>query len=51
MSWRGEKRLTYRIFTGKYEGKRPLGRPDRRCENNIETCLRELYLKKPNFLH
>jgi hypothetical protein len=42
MKWRGEKRLTYRILVGKSEGNRPLGRPDRRCEDNIETCLREI---------
>jgi hypothetical protein len=42
MRWREEKRVTYWIFTGKSEGMRPLGRPDRRCEDNIETCLREI---------
>jgi hypothetical protein len=36
----GEKRNTYRILTGKPEGKRPLGRPRRRWEYNIRMDLR-----------
>jgi hypothetical protein len=32
----GERRGAYRGFVGKPEGKRPLGRPRRRCENNIK---------------
>jgi hypothetical protein len=31
----GEKSNAYRILVGKPEGKRPLGRPRRRCEDNI----------------
>jgi hypothetical protein len=38
----GEKRNAYRIFVGKPEGKRPLGRHRRRYENNIRTDLREI---------
>jgi hypothetical protein len=38
----GEKRNAYRIFVGKPEGKRPLGRPRRRWEDNIKMDLREL---------
>ena len=30
----GEKRGVYRVFVGKPEGKRPLGRPRRRWEDN-----------------
>jgi hypothetical protein len=32
----GEKRNAYRILVGKPEGKRPLGRPRRRCVDNIK---------------
>jgi hypothetical protein len=31
----------YKILIGKPEGKRPLGRPRRRWEDNINTDLRE----------
>jgi hypothetical protein len=31
----GEKRNAYRVLVGKPEGKRPLGRPRRRWEDNI----------------
>jgi hypothetical protein len=37
----GKKRNTYRILVGKPEGKRPLRRPTRRCEENIKMDLRE----------
>jgi hypothetical protein len=37
----GEKRNAYRILLGKPEGKRPLGRPRRRCVDNIKIDLRE----------
>ena len=32
----------YRVFVGKHEGRRPLGRPRRRWENNIRMDLREV---------
>jgi len=32
----GEKRGVYRVLVGKPEGKRPLGRPRRRWEDNIK---------------
>jgi hypothetical protein len=38
----GEKRSSYRIFVGKPEGKRPLGRPRRRWVDNIKIYLREI---------
>jgi hypothetical protein len=37
----GEERNVYRVFMGKSEGKRPLGRPRRRWENGIRMDLRE----------
>jgi hypothetical protein len=41
-STNGAKRNAYRIFAGKPEGKRPLGRPRRRWENNFKMDLREI---------
>jgi hypothetical protein len=38
----GEKRTAYRIFVGKPEGKRPLGRPRRRWVDNIKIDLRAI---------
>jgi hypothetical protein len=38
----GEKRNAYRILVGKPEGKRPLGRPRLRWENNIRMDLRDI---------
>ena len=32
----------YRVLVGKSEGKRPLGRPTRRWENNIKMDLHEV---------
>jgi hypothetical protein len=38
----GEKKNTCRLFMGKPEGKRPLGRPRRKCVNNIRMDLGEV---------
>jgi hypothetical protein len=38
----GEMRNAYKIFVVKPEGKRPLGRPRRRWEDNIRLDLREI---------
>jgi len=38
----GERRDIYRVLVGKPEGKRPLGRPRRRWENNIKIDLQEV---------
>jgi hypothetical protein len=32
----------YRVLVWKAEGKKPLGRPRRRCEDNITTDLQEI---------
>ena len=40
-----QSRKAYRVLVGKSEGKRPLGRPRRRWEDNIKIDLRELLLK------
>jgi hypothetical protein len=39
---RGEKRKAYKILVRKPEGKRPLGRPGSRWEDNIRIHLREI---------
>jgi len=38
----GEGRGVYRVLVGKPEGKRLLGRPRRRWEDNIKTDLQEM---------
>jgi hypothetical protein len=38
----GENRGVHRVLVGKPEGKRPLGRPRRRWEDNIKWDLREV---------
>jgi hypothetical protein len=35
-----EKRNTYQVFVGTLEGKRPLGRPRCRCEDNTKVDLK-----------
>jgi len=48
MRWAGhvacmwERRGIYRVLVGKPEGKRPLGRPRRRWEDNIKIDLQEV---------
>ena len=38
----GERIRVYRVLVGKPEGKRPLGRPRRRWEDNIKMDLQEV---------
>jgi hypothetical protein len=38
----GERRGVYRVLEGKPEGKRSLGRPRRRWEDNIKMDLQEV---------
>ena len=38
----GEDRVVHRVLVGKPEGKRPLGRPRRRWEDNITMDLQEV---------
>jgi hypothetical protein len=38
----GEMRNAYKSLVGKIEGKRPLGRPRRRWEDNIKIRIREI---------
>jgi len=41
----GERRGVYKVLLGKPEGKRPLGRPRRRWEDNIKTDLQEVRMR------
>jgi hypothetical protein len=38
----GDYRVVHTVLVGKPEGKRPLGRPRRRGEDNIKTDLQEI---------
>jgi hypothetical protein len=38
----GERRGVYRVLVGKPEGKRPMGRPRYRIDDNIKTHLQEV---------
>ena len=42
VAFMGKRRGVYRILVGKPEGKRPLGRPRRRWEDNIKMDLQEV---------
>ena len=42
MARMGEERGVYRILVGKPEGKGPMGRPRRRCVDNIRMDLQEV---------
>ena len=42
MARMGEGRVVHRVLMGKPEGKRPLGRPRRRWEDNIKMDLQEV---------
>jgi hypothetical protein len=38
----GKERVVHRVLVGKSEGKRPLGRPRRRWEDNIKMDVQEV---------
>ena len=38
----GERRVVYRVLVGKPEGKRPLGKPRLRWEDNIKMDIQEV---------
>jgi hypothetical protein len=46
-----EMRNAYKSLVGKPEGKRPLGRPRRRWENNIKMDLREIGFGGVDWIH
>jgi hypothetical protein len=45
-----ERRGVYRVLVGRPEGKRPLGRPGHRWENNIKLDLREIGISGTNWI-
>ncbi|KAJ4445755.1 hypothetical protein ANN_12440 [Periplaneta americana] len=47
----GESRNAYRVLVGRPEGKRPLGRPSRRWEDNIKMDLREVGYDGRNWIN
>jgi hypothetical protein len=47
----GAKRNAYRLLLGKPEGKRPLGRFRRRCEDNIKSDHREIACGCMDWIH
>jgi hypothetical protein len=46
----GEGRGVYRVLVGRPEGKRPLGRPRRRWEDDIKMDLREIGIDEANWI-
>jgi hypothetical protein len=46
----GEGRGVYRVLVGRPEGKRSLGRPRRRWEDNINIDLREIEIDGANWI-
>ena len=47
----GERRGVYRVLLGKPEGKRSLGRPRRRWEDNIKMDLQEVGCGGMGWIH
>jgi hypothetical protein len=47
----GEVRGAYNILVGRPEGKRPLGRPMRRWEDNIKMDLRDIGFGGVDWIH
>ena len=45
-----ESRSAFKILTGKPTGKRPLGRPRRRWEDNIRTDLYKISINTRNWV-
>jgi hypothetical protein len=46
----GEGRGVYKVLVKRPEGKRPLGRPRRRWEDNIKMDLREMEIDGANWI-
>jgi hypothetical protein len=48
--WHAEGRGVYRVLVGRPEGKRPLGRPRRRWDDNNKMDLREIAIDGANWI-
>jgi hypothetical protein len=46
----GDGRGDYGILVGRFKGKRPLGKPRHRWENNIKMDLREIGIDGANWI-
>jgi hypothetical protein len=46
----GEGRGVYRVLVGRPEGKKPLGRPGRMWEDNINMDLKEIGIDRTNWI-
>jgi hypothetical protein len=46
----GKGRGVYRVLVGRPEGKRPLGRPRRRWEDNTKLELKEIGIDEANWI-
>jgi hypothetical protein len=46
-----EKRNAYTILAGKPKGKKQLGRPRRRWEDNVNMCLTETGTEDVDWIH
>jgi hypothetical protein len=46
----GEERGVYRVLVGRPKGKRPLGKPRHRWEDNIKMDLREIGIEGVNWI-
>jgi hypothetical protein len=50
VAYMGDGRSVYRVLVGRPEGKRPLGRPKHRWEDNIKRDLREIGIDGANWI-
>jgi hypothetical protein len=46
----GEERGVHRVLVGRPEGKRPMGRPRRRWEDNINMDITEIVIDGENWI-
>jgi len=49
-STHGKGRSFYRVLVGRPEGKKPLGKPTRRWEDNIKMDRREIWIDGANWI-